>query len=206
MPLSCQKHLFALDPEVHYLNCGAYSPSLHRSVEKGMEGLLRKAQTPYLFRPADHFDTADRIRGLFSNLIGADDPLRIALIPAVSYGMAVVAANLHRWPGLHTKKRIAVIGEEFPNHVYAFERVCAANGLSVVTVQKPDTLDNRGAEWNARLLEAITPETALVVASQVHWIYGTVFHLEAVGRRCREVGAMLAVDATQSIGAMPFDV
>lgn len=206
MPLSCQKHLFALDPEVHYLNCGAYSPSLHRSVEKGVEGLLRKAQTPYSFRPADHFDTADRIRGLFSSLIGADDPLRIALIPAVSYGMAVVAANLHRLPGLHTKKHIVLIGEEFPNHVYAFERVCASSGLSVVTVPKPETLENRGAEWNARLLEAVTPETALVMASQVHWIYGTVFDLEAIGQRCREAGALLAVDATQSVGAMPFDV
>lgn len=206
MPLSCQKHLFALDPDVHYLNCGAYSPLLNHSVEKGREGLLRKAQTPYLLRPADHFDTAERIRGLFSGLISADDPLRIALIPAVSYGMAIVANNLHRWPGLHTKKHIVLIGEEFPNNVYAFERVCAAHGLTLVTVQKPETSDRRGAEWNARVLEAITPETALVVASQVHWIYGTVFHLEAIGQRCREAGAMLAVDATQSVGAMPFDV
>lgn len=206
MSLSCQKHLFALDPDVHYLNCGAYSPSLNRSVEKGMEGLLRKAQTPYLFRSADHFDAAERIRGLFSNLIRADDPLRIALVPAVSYGLAVVANNLYRWPGLHTKKHIVLIGEEFPNAVYAFERVCVAHGLTIVTVPKPEAADSRGAEWNARLMEAITPETALVVASQVHWIYGTVFHLEAIARRCREAGAMLAVDASQSVGAMPFDV
>lgn len=206
MPLSCQKHLFALDPEVHYLNCGAYSPALTRSVEKGIEGLHRKARTPHTLRAADHFECADHIRALFSRLIGADDPLRIALIPAVSYGMAIVAANLHRWPGLNTRKHIVLIGEEFPNTVYAFERVCATQGLEVVTVEKPETPDSRGAEWNARLLEAITSETALVVAPQVHWIYGTVFNLGAVGRRCREVGAMLAVDATQSVGAMPFEV
>lgn len=206
MPLSCQKHLFSLDPNVHYLNGAAYSPALLRSVEKGMEGLLLKAQTPFAIGPANHFDTADRVRKLFSDLIGANDPLRIAMVPAASYGMAVVANNLHRWPGLNAKKHILLIGEEFPNNVYAFERVCAAHGLSVVTVEKPAALDSRGAEWNARLLEAITPETALVVAAQVHWIYGTVFDLEAIGRRCRETGAMLAVDATQSVGAMPFDV
>jgi hypothetical protein len=34
------------------------------------------------------------------------------------------------------------------------------------------TQDNRGAKWNARSLEAVTPETTLEVASQVHWIYG----------------------------------
>ncbi|MEQ1745909.1 MAG: aminotransferase class V-fold PLP-dependent enzyme [Saprospiraceae bacterium] len=206
MPLSCQKHLFALDPTVHYLNCGAYAPALNRSVEKGMEGLRLKAETPFRISAAHHFDTGDRIRAQFSELIGAGDPLRIALIPAASHGMAVVAANLHRLPGLHLKKNIVLIGEDFPNNVYAFERVCAAHGLSVVTVEKTDTTDGRGAEWNRRLLEAVTPETALVVAPQVHWIYGTLFDLVALGERCREAGALLAVDATQSVGAMAFDV
>ena len=40
----------------------------------------------------------------------------------------------------------------------------------------------------------------------MHWTDGTLFDLVEVGRRCREVGAALVVDATQSVGAMPFDV
>jgi len=40
----------------------------------------------------------------------------------------------------------------------------------------------------------------------VHWTDGTRFDLEEVGRRCREVGAALIVDGTQSVGAMLFDV
>ena len=39
-----------------------------------------------------------------------------------------------------------------------------------------------------------------------HWTDGTLIDLQVVARRCREVGAALAVDLTQSIGAMPFDV
>ncbi len=206
MSLSCQKHLFALEPNVHYLNGAAYSPALRASVEKGLEGMRMKAETPFAIRPADHFSTAGRVRELFSELTGAGDPERIALIPAVSYGMAVVAQNLHRLPGLQAKKNIVLIGEEFPNNIYAFERVCAAHGLAVHTVHKPEQSDGRGARWNERLLEAITSETALVVAAQVHWIYGTVFDLEAVGRRCREQGALLAVDATQSAGIFPLDL
>ena len=206
MTLSCQKHLFSLAPGVHYLNGAAYSPSLRVAVEKGMEGLRLKAETPFLISPQHHFDTADRVRRLFSDLVGAGDPERIALIPAVSYGMAVVAQNLHRLPGISAKNRIVLIGEEFPNNVYAFERVSAVLGLAVHTVDKPASFENRGAKWNDRLLEAITAETALVVASPVHWIYGTLFDMEAIGRRCREMGALLAIDATQSVGARPFDV
>ena len=206
MALSCQKRLFSLDPGVHYLNGAAYSPGLRLAVEKGIEGLRLKAETPYLITPRHHFETSDRVRRLFSGLVGAGDPDRIALIPAASYGMAVVAQNLHRLPGIAAKNRIVLIGEEFPNNVYTSERVGVALGLAVHTVEKPGPFENRGAVWNDRLLEAITPETALVVAPAVHWIYGTLFGLEAIGRRCREVGALLVVDATQSVGAMPFNV
>lgn len=206
MPLTCQKDAFALDPGVHYLNGAAYSPALNRSVEKAWEGLHLKSVRPYAIRPGDHFDTADRVRGLFSELVRAGDPERVALIPAVSYGMAIVAQNLHRLPEMAAKRHIILIGEEFPNNVYAFERVAAALGLRVRTVEKPDSLVERGDRWNERLLEAVTPETALVVAPQVHWIYGTVFDLEALGQRCRDAGALLAVDATQSVGIMPIDV
>ena len=206
MPLSCQKHRFALELGVHYLNGVAYSPGLLSGIAHAAAGFRLKAATPFAIAARDHFDTADRIRWLFAELIGGNDPERVAWVPAVSYGMATVAQNLHRWPGIGAKKEIILIGEEFPNNVYAFERVCAALGLSVKTVDKPDSPADRGARWNERLLEAIGPETALVVASQVHWIYGTVFDLAALGERCRAVGAMLAVDATQSVGVMPFDV
>jgi selenocysteine lyase/cysteine desulfurase len=40
----------------------------------------------------------------------------------------------------------------------------------------------------------------------VHWTDGTRFDLIEIGRRCRDVGAALVVDATQSIGALPFDI
>lgn len=206
MALSCQKHLFALDSNVHYLNGAAYSPGLSSSVEAGLEGLRLKAKTPYRITPQHHFETAYRVRCLFSDLVNAGNPERIALIPAVSYGMAVVAHNLHRLPDIVSKKQIVLIGEEFPNNVYAFERVSANLNLTIQRVEKPEAFENRGAIWNERLLEAITPDTALVVASAVHWIYGTLFDLEALGRRCREVSALLVVDATQSIGALPFDV
>jgi selenocysteine lyase/cysteine desulfurase len=38
------------------------------------------------------------------------------------------------------------------------------------------------------------------------WTDGTLIDLAAIGRRCREMGAALVVDATQSVGALPLDV
>ena len=59
--------------------------------------------------------------------------------------------------------------------------------------------------WNERLLEAIDRRTAVVNLSSVHWTDGTRYDLAAIGERAREVGALLVVDGTQTVGAEPFD-
>lgn len=64
----------------------------------------------------------------------------------------------------------------------------------------------RGLGWNDRILEAIDGATGVVALAPVHWTDGTVFGLEAIGARAREVGAALVVDGTQCVGALPFDV
>lgn len=198
-----QKHLFALDPEVHYLNGASYSPSLISGIEKAKAALDLKGATPYKIRSTDHFATADRMRLQFCKLLNlpATDADRVAVVTAVSYGMAVVAANLHRLSGLGMKTEILLVGEEFPNNVYAFERVCQQHSLAVRTVERPaDAPEN----WSQRILENIRRGTAMVVVPQVHWVYGTRFDLEKIGARCREVGALLVLDLTQSLGILPF--
>ena len=68
MALSCQKHLFSLDAQVHYLN-GAYMSPMLQSVEAaGRRGLLGK-RSPNRIAPADFFTDPERLRGLFAQLI-----------------------------------------------------------------------------------------------------------------------------------------
>ncbi len=55
-------------------------------------------------------------------------------------------------------------------------------------------------------MDAIDSNTALVAVEPAHWTDGTLFDLERIGNRCRKVGAAFVVDATQTVGAMPFDV
>ena len=46
----------------------------------------------------------------------------------------------------------------------------------------------------------------MVSVPSVHWVDGSTVELERVAERAREVGALLVVDATQSLGAMPLDL
>ena len=197
--LACQKSRFALDEGAHFLNC-AYLGPLPRSVAAvGVEGIRRKL-SPTPFASTEFFTDCDRARGRFGRLVNAA-PERIALIPSASYGLAVAARNLPLEPG----QNIVILGEQFPSNVYAWRRRAADDGCKVRTVERPGPPPSGGL-WNERLLEAIDRDTGVVALPHCHWTDGTRIDLEAAGRRAREVGAALVIDASQSIGAVPFDV
>ncbi len=202
-PLTPQQDLFSLPHGIHYLNCATRSP-FSRAVEQAGHNALTQHANPFGLHPDDFFSGAVPVRALFSALINTNDPERIAVIPSISYGMGVVARNLARKPGICRGQQVVLVGGEFPSDVYAWDRVCADLGLTIRVVAMPDAFP-RGPAWNERLLDAIGPDTALVVAPAVHWTYGIQFDLEAIGQRARAVGAWLAIDGTQSIGALPFD-
>ncbi len=210
-PLTCQKAEFSLPAHIHYLNCATRSPVSHTVAQAG-HNAIDKQRNPFGLYPDAFFTGAERVRTLFSELVNTNDPERIAIIPSVAYGMGVVARNLFRKPGVGRGQKIVLVGGEFPSDVYAWDRVCAELGLTVAVVNMPtpgvESPDEFpvGPAWNEQLLNAIDANTVLVVVPPTHWVYGIRFDLEAVGQRARDVGAWLAVDGTQSVGALPFDL
>ena len=198
--LACQRDAFSLPGETHYLNCAYISP-LPKVVEMaGVAGLRRKRSPADLHTP-DFFEESDLVRELFALLVGAPDPERIAIIPAVSYAVATAARNLPVGRG----QNIVLLHEQFPGNVHAWSRKAEEAGAEIRTVMPPAG-PRRARAWNERLLDAIDRDTAVVTVPEVHWIDGTVFDLSEVSARAREMGAALVVDATQSVGARPFDL
>jgi selenocysteine lyase/cysteine desulfurase len=82
--------------------------------------------------------------------------------------------------------------------------VAAQLNLHTISVRKP-AIHPIGKVWNESVLSAIDDNTVLVVLPHVHWIEGIIFDLEKIGVKCREHGALLIIDGTQSVGALPFD-
>jgi selenocysteine lyase/cysteine desulfurase len=200
--MTSQKHLFDLEADVHYLNCAYMSPISKATAAAGIEGVNRKMR-PYSVTPDDFFTDVDRLKTLFARLVNAEHRDRIALIPSVSYGIAVVSKNLKTKKG----QNIVVAEAQFPSNVYAWRELAKERSLVVNTVPYPIELtEGRGKEWNDRILESIDNQTALVALGHVHWANGTLFNLRKISKRCREVGAILVIDGTQSVGALDFDV
>ena len=195
MSLPCQRHLFDLPEEVAYLNCAYMGPLARRVLSAGIDGLSRKAR-PWSIEPSDFFTPLTEARRLFGELIGGD-PDGVAMVPSVSYGMAIAAANL---PVRHGEN-IVVLAEQFPSNIYVWRQLARDHGAEVLTVQRAADDD-----WTRDVMAAIDERTAIVALPHCHWTDGTLVDLVQVGQRVREAGAALVVDGCQSIGALPLDV
>ncbi|KFE66779.1 aminotransferase class V-fold PLP-dependent enzyme [Hyalangium minutum] len=195
MLLPSQRALFEIPDDVIWLNCAYMSPQLRAVRAAGEEALGRKSQ-PWRIRPDDFFIGSEEVRGLFAQLIHGDAE-GVALVPSVSYGMAVAASNLRVREG----QRLLVLDEEFPSNLYCWRELARRTGATVFTVPRPPDGD-----WTRALLGQMDERCALVAVPHCHWMDGTWVDLVKVGARAREVGAALAVDATQSLGALPLSV
>ena len=199
--LTCKSSRFSLPVNITYLNCAYMSP-LMKSVEKaGIRG-VRLKRNPASIHPEDFFSTTKALRAEFAKLINAADADRIAIIPSASYGMATVTKNLK----LEKGDNVIVAAGQFPSNYYPWQTVCADSGATLKIVSPEKDFEDRGKVWNRKFLEAIDPRTRAVAIAHTHWADGTRFDLEAIRTRTREVGAILAIDGTQSVGALPFDV
>ncbi len=193
--IPCQRHLFDLPEETAYFNCAYTAPLMHAAEAAGRHAMRRK-QAPWTIRPADFFEDAEANRSLFGRLIeGHSD--QVAIVPAVSYGIALAALNIPAAAG----QTIVVLQDQFPSNVYAWRRLAARTGAEIRTVARPQDL-----HWTPAVLAAIDERTAVAALPHCHWTDGTLLDLAAIGARCREVGAALVVDAIQSLGALPFSV
>jgi selenocysteine lyase/cysteine desulfurase len=193
--IPCQRHLFDLPDDVAYLNCAYMSPILKHAAAIGADAVARKCR-PWTISPADFFADSERARERFAALLGArgDD---IAGVPAASYGVAVAAANLP----LEAGERVLVLADQFPSNVYSWHELAARTGAEMVTVARP-----ADGDWSAAILTRLDERVAITALPHCHWTGGGLIDLVTVAARCREVGSALVIDATQSQGALPFDL
>lgn len=195
LQLGSQRYLFEIPDDIAYFNLASQAPQL-RAVRAAGEDALAARAAPWHIGAQDWFDGVEQLRALFAEVI-AGDPNGVALIPATSYGLAVAAQNTTARPG----GRVLLIADEYPSTVYTWRAFASRHDAEIVTVVHED-----GESWTDAVLGALDEQVQVVSLPNVRWTDGALIDLERVGARAREVGAMFAVDLTQSLGAMPFDV
>ena len=197
MSLSNRKDEFDFPNDVVYLNTASFSPAF-KSVETAGIQAVRAKNRPDLFKASDLFDPVIELRKLFAKVIDADDYNRVVTIPSVSYGLANVANNIE----LQSDDEIIVIDEQFPSNYYIWKTLADKYNAKIITIKRPEKV----SEWNINILEAISDKTALIALGQIHWANGILFDLKAIREKSNQNNALLVIDGSQSVGALPFSI
>jgi len=193
--LPVQRDMFDIPDEIAYFNTANLAPHLHR-VRAAGEAALERRGRPWTIASEDWFSDVERLRGLFGRLIGGDAD-GVALIPATSYGFAVAARRASLSPG----QRILVLAEEYPSGVYTWRTAARHSGAEILTVTR--RLDE---DWTDAVLGAMDETVAVVSVPNVHWTDGALIDLTRIAEAAHKLSALLVIDASQSLGAMPIDV
>lgn len=144
------------------------------------------------------FADAETVRVLAAELFGGCSDA-YAVVPSASYGLSAAARIIETV--VHAGNKIVMMAEEFPSVVLPFRRVAREVGAMISTVPTP-----HDGDWTSALLTNIREGVKVVAISTCHWTNGAWLDLKAIGEKCREVGAILVLDATQSLGVAPFSI
>ncbi len=186
---------FAVTDAVAYLNCASLGPRLH-AVNAAGHATVERMAAPWKIQSADWFADARSLRALFAFLIGAPADC-VALVPSVSYGIAVAARNVPVAAG----DNIVVVDQEYPSNYYSWRRLAQERGAQMRTAAA-----RTGGNLTDAIVSAIDRRTAVVAVASCRWTNGELIDLRQVGAAARRHEAALVVDASQSLGACPFDV
>ena len=139
----------------------------------------------------------EAVRGTVARLINADED-EVAITTSVSAGVSALASGLRPGEG---RDKVVVSDFEFPT-IGQIWHAQERRGVRVEHV--PAEAD--GTIPLERFEAAIDEQTALVAVTHVCFRNGSRLDVEAVARIAHERGALVLVDAYQTVGSLPVDV
>ena len=197
--LPCQRDLFDIPRDVCFLNAAAWSPLPLAVQEAGRIGVARKGQ-PWKLDADFMSKQYERARKAAAALIGAD-PVDIALIPSVGYGVSTAGKVM----SLPRGSRVLVLQDDHTSPVLEWMSRAEQGGYTVEQVKQP-----ADGDWTSAVLEAMarkdTAPLSLVSISSVHWSDGGALDLSRIAEAVRQKGAAFLVDATHDAGVRHIDV
>jgi len=194
-PLPSQRAAFEVPEEVCYLNCSYMAPQL-RAVREAGKAAIDWRSRPWEIAAGDFFDNVERVRTQFGDVAGVPAEC-VALVPAVSYGIATAARVLPFGRG----EAVLLLEGEYPSNFYMWDRLARERGGSLVRVERP-----ADGDWTAAVLGRLDGSVRIASLPHCYWADGGALDLVRIAAACRSRGTALVLDLTQSWGAMPIDI
>jgi selenocysteine lyase/cysteine desulfurase len=183
-----------------YLNSGWQGPSPRSVMDAVRDTFALEAGGPTA--PAVNerrLEVFRRARSLAAELIGAS-PEEVTLQQNTTEGINIVTGGLALGPG----DEMVTCSLEHPSMIVPFYYARERRGVTCKVVRL-SARDSDG-EVVAKVTEAITPATKLVMLSQLPYASGRPLPAREIAEAAHAAGAFVLLDAAQTVGQMPVDV
>lgn len=191
------KEDFPISKEIVYMNTAAISLKPTKVIEAMIE-FMRKHEMngTYNFNESLEEEVLENARVRAAELLGCkkDD---IALTTNTSEGINFIAHSIKFSQG----ENVVTTDLEFPSVTYPWLRIARESGIEVRFAL------NRNGIVTLEDLEKLTDDkTKVIVLSHVEYSSGIRYNLKEVADLAHKHGALLVVDAVQSLGVIPLNV
>lgn len=194
------REAFPVTAHMAYLNTGSVGPlarRVYQVLREQTEIQVRNGRADLRVILGTYMPLREKLRARFARLLGASSE-EITLTHHTTEGMNIAIWGLPWQPG----DEIVTTSLE---HAGGLLPVYAAARRFNLTLRVVD-LGLGDVDVVDRIATVLTPRTRLVVLSHVTYTTGAVLPVKEIATAAHAVGAMVAVDGAQSVGAIPVDM
>ncbi|MEZ6057622.1 MAG: aminotransferase class V-fold PLP-dependent enzyme [Planctomycetaceae bacterium] len=184
---------FTIEPGVAYLNHGSFGPSpdvVRRMREQWSEQLEREPMQFFVRKLDTALDTALESLGEF---VGCK-PGNLAFVPNATVAVNVVIESFPLTAG----DEVLFTDQEYGSVIRGWGRKCSRVGAQTRLVRLPSP-PSSPAEIVDALVEAISPQTRLIVISHITSVTATIFPVAEVCRAAHARGVRVCVDGPHAL-------
>jgi selenocysteine lyase/cysteine desulfurase len=192
-PLATLRRQFPITAQGAFLDHAAVA-ALPEPTATAIGAMARRLADVGLSRP-ERYALVERVREQAGRLIEARANT-VAFVRSTTYGLSMLAAGLDWTAG----DNVVTIRGEYPANVYPWMN------LARVGVETRLVEPRQGAVVLEDLFARVDARTRLVSLSFVEFWNGFRNDLDTIGRECRRLGILFAVDAIQGLGALQLSV
>lgn len=197
---SPHRHLWGLDPDLLYLNHGAFGACPVAVRRQQDEWWDRAQRNPYEALGFERPRALAEARAALAQFVGAR-PEELAFVPRALTGAHAVLGLLRLSPG----DQVLVTDHAYHPTRVAVEAAAAASGAKVVVASVPFPIASPG-EVTAAILARVTARTRLLVVDHVVSQTALVFPVADLVREAAARDIAVLVDAAHAVGQVPVQL
>ncbi len=202
------KHLFLLDPNIHYMNHGSFGACPRPVFEDFQNWQLELEKNPI-----DYFTR--QVRGLFTRDTGGPleearealarfvnaDSEGLIFSPNVTVALNAIAFATQLEPG----DEVLTTNHEYGTIQATWERKCKSSGalLRVVPLALPVTTQ---ADLVELFWEQVNPRTKVILLSHITSATALILPVEDICHRARQAGIITIIDGAHGVGQLNLDI